>query len=734
MSLDSLVKVLKKAFEGRGKGQDKVQIVPLANVDTQTPTLGTKTDDGSANSLGIADLSGDIIQRQVFYNGSNISDINESLLDKVVVPTDISQTTPPIVDEFLLERLKHQHIALSKIDIAMLDFSARARNVLRRADIHTLAQLSNCTQNKLLNLPQLGKTTYGEIETKLHAFLIGLLSNTNIEHAKQLTLESGLHLQLLNRNLEEQLSELARKIREIFDNKVPISFIQLMPRLWDDLAYAIGKEPESFTDLERLVKEIHIDYYCLSDSEDMLRFRALKRITERLERALRYTSVDDELAFIIGTLQKRERLILLGRYKIDHSLTLDSIGKQIGVTRERVRQIQQKIKGKLNNRIKNHVFLYSIAALHIMSDVKDDAGVKGWISKVRESGLLRDPSSIETLIAIVRAAQSVELVLPWEFAQSLERPFPQSLPSAGLILTTAHKMCRSCGIVRLHSLTNESISEKDVELTLFKNGFHEVALGWWTILSEESVPERVAAKVISYCGPILPTQMRDAVNRHLSRSQMPSPPSEILAKLLERKGNFTLINGFIQLTGSLEVKPELTGPEKIFLSLALSSGPILTYEEIYHNILDGRFSIGSVTSLLMYSPIVHKIGVSMYSILGAEYGETDLQKAQSRLTRISSNPALKVRSDGVIEFEINVGMWLEYGGVLASGPAAALKGTWELTNSCADSEQLVVNGNFISGLSRVSKGLGVVSGDRIRIDFNTWTRKATINKVVGSGK
>lgn len=347
------------------------------------------------------------------------------------------------------------------------------------------------------------------------------------------------------------------------------------------------------------------------------------------------------------------------------------------------------------------------------------------------TGFLKDPRSLELLIAVARATKSSELALPEEFTQSLETNVSQRVLAATKpVLEKARKMCRNCGAVRALSLTDERTSEDDVEQILRLNRFEEVNPGWWTRDTGESVPERVGVKIITYCGPVSPSSMRYALRRHLSRFQLPSPPSELLAKLLEQKGNFTFTDGLIQLTKSPAVKPSLTGPEEVFLNMVLSDGPIVSFEAVHHKLLEAGFSTGSVTSLLRYSPIVQKITVALYSLLGAKYDEIDIQEAQSQLTRIPANSTLRVRSDGIIEFETNAGTWLEYRGVLSSGPAASLKGNWRLINNGTESGQLVVDGYFMRGLSQVSKSLGVMPGDRIRIDFNTWTREAKMIKVV----
>jgi RNA polymerase primary sigma factor len=52
---------------------------------------------------------------------------------------------------------------------------------------------------------------------------------------------------------------------------------------------------------------------------------------------------------LLGPLNDRERRILVSRYGLDGAseLTLDQLGKELGITKERVRQIESRAKDKL---------------------------------------------------------------------------------------------------------------------------------------------------------------------------------------------------------------------------------------------------------------------------------------------------------------------------------------------------------------------------------------------------
>jgi len=644
----------------------------------------------------------------------------------------ISALDSQLADLSLISQVRNRGVDLNNISVKAIKLTPAVSGSLQIANIRTVEQLSNSTKIDLLKLRFVGATRLAEIQESLNSFLKSMLAETNDIAVTQLSFGLAEQRQpSVQEDLKQQLYELTKRVCNIFEGRIPLTPVFLPSQVWRDLVETLGEEPKSFSKLMHLVQELKLNDDNVIDADSTGRHLALKRATQWLKRAVEYGCLDEEIHHIVDSLNERERLILANRYKIDRPSTLEAVGEQLGITRERVRQIQQKVQKKLVARIKRSTLLYSAAALYVLRALKDNAVLATWTRQLVDIGFLKDSKSLELLIAVARATNSSELSLPMEFIRSLETHVPQRVLAATKpVLEKARRVCRNCGAVRALSFTNERASEEDVEQILRLNGFEELHPGWWIRVTVECVPERVATKVVTYCGPVSPSSMRYALRRHLSRFQLPTPPSELLAKLLERRGNFTVINGLIHLTKPPAAKPTLSGPERVFLDMTLSDGTIVSFEAAHHRLLEAGFSTGSVTSLLKYSPIVQKITVALYSLLGAKYDEVDVQEAQAQLTRIPANSTLKARSDGVIEFETNAGTWLQYGGVLASGPAASLRGNWKLINDGMESGELIIDGNFMRGLSQASKSLGVVPGDRIRIDFNTWTREAKIIKVV----
>lgn len=621
----------------------------------------------------------------------------------------------------LLAQLETRGIQLNKISVQMLGLSERASKRLRTAKINTIQQLVNCAESDLLSIDGLGIITVEEIKSKLNSYLTNMLSRGDWERAEA-------------KHMSERLFQLASRLCNVFENQVLLDDLQLPSQAREKLHKATGEKLETLADLKRLVK-LHSSQAKTLERDEQIstRIYTLKQAMDWINKVLAYESIDDEVNELVGYLDDRERFVLTNRFGIEKHFTLETIGEQFGITRERVRQIESKMRDKLVNRIARSSLLYSVAGIALLKRLSENATVDSWKQGLMDIGFLKEEASADLLVAISRITNSSRLALPEEFDQMLETHVsPHILLARKPVLNKARRFCRNCGAIRIVSLTSEKLSEADVEQILCSDGFTEVSSGWWVRKIGECVPERVARKVITYCGPVSPSNLRQALIRYLSRFQFPAPPSEVLVKTLEQTGNFALVDGFLQLTKMPARKRSLTRPESIFVRTVHDEGPVISFESLHAKILGEGFSEASLTSALHYSPIVQKVAFGLYTLLGTQYDVGDVERAKSQLTRVSANSSIKPRSDGVIEFETNIGTWMIYGGVLSCGPAASMEGTWTRIVDGVNNGELVVGGGFIRGLSEAVESLDLIPGDRIRIEFNTWTREATVMKAVSN--
>jgi len=94
----------------------------------------------------------------------------------------------------------------------------------------------------------------------------------------------------------------------------------------------------------------------LDDSEDADTLGSLveNNFKERPENSYEYDALHSTLADLLSTLSEREQKVLKMRFgfEMPKSYTLDEVGTELGVTRERVRQIENAALKKLRNPIR----------------------------------------------------------------------------------------------------------------------------------------------------------------------------------------------------------------------------------------------------------------------------------------------------------------------------------------------------------------------------------------------
>lgn len=647
-----------------------------------------------------------------------------------------------ILEPRLLSQIKPLYLQLHKTDIQVLGLPKPALNSLRRSKVRKVGELAFLKEVDILRIKNIGKVNAETIKQCLNSYIDSVMNmpepnavDIKVHESQEINSEcktvSGTDTSRTSYASDdyERLFSLIGQLITKFNDPSLLDFIKLPYEGIGRLTAASNEKIETLGDLRRITLQRRFD--ALEEPNEKHR-HYIENGIKWLEWAIAFSCVDNEIEELMSCLDERELLILNRRYAGSNPSTLSKIGDNLGLTRERVRQLEKRAKKKLINKIDHVPCFYSQAASLMLTHLDERRPIESWKEKLMQNGFLKDESAISLLITMSKACEWPDPLLSEECVNYLNTGVSQqALIQRKPILQKARKICRNSGAVRSKSLIADRITEADIKKILISDNFLEIYPGWWIKEIGKYVPERVAKKVIYHCGVVSPMVMKHALGRHLLRAELRPPPSEVLINVLEQTGSISLTDGMLTLNDIDTDPPDLTGPEAVFIDLVRSEGPVLSFERIHTGLLEAGYSLGSVTALLRYSEVVHKVQVGLYSALGSKYSASDIDKAKFGINRIPPDHTIRHRTDGIVELEMNVNTWLLYAGSVVAGPGSSMRGRWTLR--CRDTKgEISVGKGFIYGLGKAIRILRLSLGDRIRINFNTFTQEATIIKVVNN--
>ena len=121
----------------------------------------------------------------------------------------------------------------------------------------------------------------------------------------------------------------------------------------DELARQLEMKPNEVNDAQRISRRHHsLDTPFSDEDKNCLLDVIPDQATEEPDQELQMDSLQEEVAAALDTLKEREREVIRMYFGISHSyaLTLNEIGEEFGLTRERVRQIKEKAIRRLRHR------------------------------------------------------------------------------------------------------------------------------------------------------------------------------------------------------------------------------------------------------------------------------------------------------------------------------------------------------------------------------------------------
>ncbi len=651
-----------------------------------------------------------------------LSDKQQQHTSKIInSATALGFSRPQLVPDAVVDKVDEVGHAtdVESMSIKVLDLSARAQNALMNAKIDTVQKLQRHTED-LLALRNLGATTITEIQTKL-ARLERILPDADGDTPRDI---EGLLLRI-----RSGLAALKRNSNYWSTTRN----IKLPETLSNELSELVGIQIGNIDKLINLMKYTTVDHRLRSTSNQAYLVSVLLKLDRWIsELNASPNNLDSEISILIRNLDEKQWAIIKKRFGYQYHQTLEEVGREYNVTRERIRQIQAKAQRKLIAATARNTLTYIQLAMKIANELGDDFSFERWKKQLVECNVLIEESSLYDLLTISSATNSFIFPLPENVAETLVDGISPRLKGIRKAVTTiAHKYVRISGAVSVRVLLNDTLAEveSDVVELLSVSGYTRVNGEWWTKLSVRSVPEKDIIKVIINCGPVTPSRFRSATKRHISRFDYPVPPSDVIVKLLEMKGLITKTGGLLYLSENSRKYQSLASTEKIFIELVEEHGPVVTFGMMHDRLLEEGYSGASTISLCSYSPLVVKVKQSLYTMIGYPVDAIDVENAQAMIPRINANGTLRFANTGNAIFETNVGTWVEYGGALSAGPANRFGGSWQASTNGKSFGEITIASNFIYGLYGLFQQLEIEPGDRIRIEFNTSNHTANIEKV-----
>ena len=121
----------------------------------------------------------------------------------------------------------------------------------------------------------------------------------------------------------------------------------------DELARQLDMKPKEVNDAQRISRRHHsLDTPFSDDDKNCLMDVIEDNKTDAPDKELLMDSLQEEVSAALDTLKEREREVIRMYFGIDreYALTLNEIGEEFGLTRERVRQIKEKAIRRLRHR------------------------------------------------------------------------------------------------------------------------------------------------------------------------------------------------------------------------------------------------------------------------------------------------------------------------------------------------------------------------------------------------
>lgn len=297
-----------------------------------------------------------------------------------------------------------------------LGFSNRVQNCLKKSNIKTINELLTLTEDDLLSIPNMGRSSVAEIKNKL------LKIGVNLPFAVKKPLETNeIDLSddkigfILRTRIDEFLIE-EKHIQKL--KKENIEYVwQLVKLTTNELKKIRGVGKKFISDIENILYESSLSFGLHFNHDTLFKLKQ-ENDSQKIEHEEIpinwFKNTASKFAFnTYDFLDGREKKVTLERISIEKNKreTLENLGSYFNISRERVRQIEKKAKNKIIRNINGNVKIVLKAFENKLSQL-------GWIANFKniEPSLCELSELEKGIIDSIILDKKKNILFDWQFS------------------------------------------------------------------------------------------------------------------------------------------------------------------------------------------------------------------------------------------------------------------------------------------------------------------------------
>lgn len=661
--------------------------------------------------------------------------------------------------------------ALAGIPLQNLGLSARTQNVLLRSGYTSVLHVKKLIdQGRVDQISGIGGLAHSELQARLTEFLSKplelnsniqptLFSSQNVEGASTtvpihvleiIPVEVAIHLlppgqsKYISENNFQSLGELvsfAQAVLEAMKHDVSKALCHTLKKNQEELHTIIELGRLDPNAKYKNFSVLELATLTPSDlNSQILIIQCLREIQQ-------FTSVTDELRELLRHVDERKLDVFLDHFGDQE--TLEEIGEELGITRERVRQIAKKTATELWDHANVTSTIYIQSSIAASENLGSRLSLNSWEEYLRQIRVLdtvgvdsanispEKNDSFYILVALLRSITKVDssvlpVTIPKSLQAALNQPPEISLGVSALFASNTSGLRRSIkrkisyigGIHESELCELLAVQPDDVNTIATMLQLIETAAGWYSFAKCQKVSrfpiKNAGLKMLEACGPLEYEIFLDGLRRYASRFYQALAPSKTVKHILLQLG-FEIEENFVSWSESPQGHLAVT--DMAFIASIKHYGHAVSFQEVALTFFERELSLPAVTMSLRHSPIVEKIGTSLYKLRGQNLPKDEIEAARRRQNSVERNPRIHYGTDGIIRYRVTLDSWA-ISGVLSIGTQESalpdLGDGWVLICNKKNIGQAKRDENLMWGLSPAFKELGVRPGDRIELAFDAW--------------